>query len=93
MGKSPSWEAPFLSAIADIIGLLQKFHYCVHKGLPLDPVWRQVIPFQILTSYVLKYILILSSDLHLCSSGFQANILCAYVLLAMFVLQPGLWLY
>ena len=88
MGKSPSWEVPFLSAVADIIGLLQKFHYCVHKGLPLDSVWRQVIPFHILTSCVLKYILIFSSDLHLCSSGFQAKILCAYVFLVVFVLQP-----
>lgn len=43
-----------------------------------------MIPFQILTSGVLKYILILSSDLHLCSSSFQAQILFAFLVYPMF---------
>jgi hypothetical protein len=44
MQQSPSWEANSHSASQDIPHLLwnQKFHYCVHKSLPLVPVLSEL---------------------------------------------------
>jgi hypothetical protein len=54
--SSPSWEAGNYTATQEPPSILwnPKFHYCVHKSLPLVPILSQIDPVHTIPSYLPK---------------------------------------
>jgi len=67
MEHSATVQANDCSAGEEVSHLLWnlKFHYLVHKSLPLDHVLSQMNPVHTLTLYFLKFHVMLSFHLHL----------------------------